>query len=115
MTSSLAQQSFRRPTSHEAAEAYADAVILAKGQDCHVAVQWQKGQMWIDALEPGFSPDDFPVLVGHRFVMLYPWCPVSGVECLDLLPQMSRADIVRLALESGLAEQWIGRLCEDVG
>ena len=115
MTSVAPPSSLRRPTSRQVAEAYADAQILAKERNCYVVVLWRDGEMIVDALEPGHTPEDYPAAVGHSLTILYPWCRESGVACLDLWPQLSRADIVKLALESGLAEQWIDLVCREIG
>lgn len=100
-----------RPTSRQVAEAYADAVILSAASETHVEVLWRGDSMQIVSMDPAETPEDVPAFVSPPVTVRYAWCPANGVTCVGWGPNATRADIVRVALESGLAEAWIDRVC----
>lgn len=115
MSTTIARTATRRPTSRQVAEAYADAVILSEEQNRYVVVLWREGEWTVAPLDDGETPEDYPAVVGQAITMHYPWCGDAPLACVGLWPKLGRSDIVQLALESGFAEQWIERVCMEVG
>lgn len=100
-----------RPTSRQVAEAYADAAILAGASGVYVEVAWRENSLRVVPMDPAETPEDIPAFVSPPQTVHYDWCREHGVTCVGWGPESTRADIVRLALESGLAEAWIDRVC----
>lgn len=100
-----------RPTSRQVAEAYADAVILSAASDTHVELLWRDNSMQVVTMEPSETPEDVPAFVSPPVTVRYAWCREHGVTCIGWGSNATRSDIIQVALESGLAEAWIDRVC----
>jgi len=114
MPSSQINATGSRPTARQVAEAYAEAAVLSAASEAYVEVFWRDNCMHVVSMDPAETPEDVSAFVTPPITVYYPWCREHGVSCVGWGPNATQADIVQVALESGLAEAWIDRVCAIV-